>query len=191
MSFRAIARCEAAWRTWEGGGLQRVVLWQGPGADQAIVAEGAAVVAGPDGYAARFRVDCDTAWRVRFARIRIAGGAALELHADGDGRWRDGNGTELAAFSGCIDIDLQASPLTNVLPIRRTGFTAGQAREFRMVYVAFPSLDIFVDEQRYTCIEPCRRYLYEAVDGSFSAELPVDEDGLVLDYPGLFRRVAS
>ena len=35
-----------------------------------------------------------------------------------------------------------------------------------------------------------RLYLFENLDGSgFSAELPVDEDGLVLDYPDLFRRV--
>jgi hypothetical protein len=29
-----------------------------------------------------------------------------------------------------------------------------------------------------------------ALDGDgFRAELPVDEDGIVLDYPGMFRRV--
>jgi uncharacterized protein len=33
-------------------------------------------------------------------------------------------------------------------------------------------------------------YLFENLDGSgFRAELPVDEDGIVLDYPDLFRRV--
>ena len=26
-------------------------------------------------------------------------------------------------------------------------------------------------------------------DGSFEAELPVDEDGLVVDYPSLFERI--
>ena len=36
-----------------------------------------------------------------------------------------------------------------------------------------------------------RLYLFENLDGGgFSAELPVDEDGIVLDYPALFRRVS-
>jgi hypothetical protein len=35
-----------------------------------------------------------------------------------------------------------------------------------------------------------RLYLFESLDGSgFKAELPVDEDGFVLDYPQLFQRV--
>jgi uncharacterized protein len=33
-------------------------------------------------------------------------------------------------------------------------------------------------------------YLFENLDGSdFKAELPVDEDGIVIDYPELFLRV--
>jgi uncharacterized protein len=47
-----------------------------------------------------------------------------------------------------------------------------------------------VDEQRYTCLKRHSLYRYEAVDRSFSADLPVDPDGLVTDYPGLFERVA-
>jgi len=43
-----------------------------------------------------------------------------------------------------------------------------------------------VSEQRYTCLE---RGLYRFEAGRFEAELPVDADGLVLDYPGLFRRI--
>jgi hypothetical protein len=38
-------------------------------------------------------------------------------------------------------------------------------------------------------VEPGRRYRYEAVDGSFARELEVDARGLVVTYPGLFRRV--
>jgi hypothetical protein len=35
-------------------------------------------------------------------------------------------------------------------------------------------------------------YLFENLDGSgFAAELPVDEDGVVPDYPDLFRRVSG
>jgi hypothetical protein len=37
-----------------------------------------------------------------------------------------------------------------------------------------------------------RLYLFEALDASgFKAELAVDEEGIVLDYPQLFRRIGG
>ena len=30
---------------------------------------------------------------------------------------------------------------------------------------------------------------YEAVDGSFTADIRVDRDGIVIDYPGIARRL--
>jgi hypothetical protein len=44
--------------------------------------------------------------------------------------------------------------------------------------------------QAYTCIEPNRRYRFEGLDTGFTAEIAVDDDGLVTDYPGLFERIA-
>ena len=46
-------------------------------------------------------------------------------------------------------------------------------------------------EQRYTCLTPDRRYRYEGLFRAFTAELEVDEVGLMLDYPDTFRRVAT
>jgi hypothetical protein len=42
--------------------------------------------------------------------------------------------------------------------------------------------------QRYTRTGE-RHYLFEEVSSGFAAELAIDEDGLVLDYPGLCRRM--
>jgi hypothetical protein len=44
------------------------------------------------------------------------------------------------------------------LPVRRTDFEKGQARSFQMLYVYFDTLVPVVDGQRYTCIEPGRRW---------------------------------
>ena len=92
-------------------------------------------------------------------------------------------------LDGCIDIDLAGSPFTNTLPIRRRdlGPDVG-AVEFRMLYVPFQTFEPTVDEQRYRCQRP-GLYRYEAVDRSFAADLSVDEDGLVIDYPDLFHRI--
>jgi hypothetical protein len=36
---------------------------------------------------------------------------------------------------------------------------------------------------------PNRLYKFGSFDGGFTADLPVDADGPMLDYPGLIRRV--
>ena len=85
-------------------------------------------------------------------------------------------------------MDLPITPFTNTLPIRRLALAAGASAEIDVVYVRAPALSVEVDRQRYTCLEPMRRYRYEAVDGSFTAEIEVDSRGLVVMYPELFRR---
>jgi hypothetical protein len=57
-----------------------------------------------------------------------------------------------------------------------------------MLYVPFDTFRPLVDEQRYRCVSRLH-YRYEAVDGSFDADITVDEDGLVVDYPPLFSRL--
>jgi hypothetical protein len=42
--------------------------------------------------------------------------------------------------------------------------------------------------QRYTCLEP-QLYRYESVESGYTANLKVDTDGLVLEYPEAWRRV--
>jgi hypothetical protein len=174
----------ARWEDWAGRGLQHLVLTEHP---DAIVAD-CVCVDGDGAFAARYRIQCDIAWRCRELDVEIVGeDRALRLRSDGQGRWTDGAGAPLPALAGAIDVDLPITPFTNTLPIRRLGLTAGASAEIAVVYVRAPELSVEVDHQRYTCLTP-RRYRYEAVDGSFTAEIDVDERGLVLTYPALFRR---
>lgn len=55
-----------------------------------------------------------------------------------------------------------------------------------MAYVEIPELTARAVMQRYTRVSD-GEYRYES--GSFRVTLPVDEQGLVLDYPGYWRRV--
>jgi len=57
-----------------------------------------------------------------------------------------------------------------------------------MAYIRAPELAVVPMRQRYTRLAAVR-YRYENVDSDFAAELPLDDRGLVLDYPGLFRRI--
>ena len=61
-----------------------------------------------------------------------------------------------------------------------------------MVYVSVPTLAVSVEAQRYTCLSQSATgstFRFESLTGDFTADLPVDASGLVLDYPGLFRRI--
>jgi hypothetical protein len=65
----------------------------------------------------------------------------------------------------------------------------GERRQFRMAWIFAPDLTLHPQPQAYTRLAD-RRYLFENLDGSgFTAQLAVDDDGIVLDYPSLFRRV--
>lgn len=138
-----------------------------------------------------YRVTCDPAWTVRRLAVKeLDSGTELAFESDGAGHWTDGTGRLLPALDGCVDVDLTPTPFTNTLPIRRLELQPGESRDLRMVYVLLPEMAIQPAEQRYTCIERGSsggRYRYES--GDFSVDLPVDVDGLVLDYPGYWRRV--
>jgi uncharacterized protein len=178
---------EVRWASEEGAGIEHLAFEANA---EGVVVESVLTGQG-DGraYGLCYRIECDVQWRVKHAFLRVMGGASLELHGDGAGHWRDGNGRALAHLDGCIDIDIAATPFTNTLPIRRLHLRKGERRVLEMVYVAVPDLQVTRMRQAYTCLEPDRAYRYENVGSNFSADLEVDEDGLVIDYPSLFRRL--
>lgn len=190
--FRPLSRRTVRWRPLEGEGLEHLVLGPVDGEDGVAIRAESVVIGDRGGrpYGLRYRVDCDAAWRVRSFAIETVDGPLLRLASDGEGRWRDEGGRALPQFDGCVDIDLAGSPFTNTLPIRRLGLTprSGTAK-LTMLYVPFDTFEPVTDGQRYTCLEEGRLYRYQAEDRTFSADLPVDEDGLVTDYPTLFQRL--
>jgi hypothetical protein len=109
------------------------------------------------------------------------------LLADGSGRWHWDGGPEMTDASGALDVDLTVTPATNTLPIRRLKIDVGQAADLLMAWVQFPGLEVIPSEQRYERLAADR---WKFSTGDFEAELVVDEDGLVLDYGGLFRSLA-
>ena len=181
--------------------MDATVMWeslQWPGAEHlvieteagAIIADG--VVIALDGRPLRlhYRLSCDPDWTTRRLVIQDAVAEELIFESDGAGSWTDGSGRAFDALAGCIDVDIAATPFTNTLPIRRLRLQPGEARDLRMLYVMVPELTVRAADQRYTCLELTDAggvYRYES--GSFQADLRVDPDGLVVDYPGLWRRL--
>jgi hypothetical protein len=147
----------ARWRDWSGEGIEHLVLQERP---DGIHAEAVVLgVADDEAFAARYHVTCDVAWRARRLEVRLVGAdQGLDLSSDGAGRWTDRSGTPLPDLAGAIDVDLTATPFTNTLPIRRLGLRRGQADVIVVVYVEVPALTVVASRQRYTCLEPGRRY---------------------------------
>jgi hypothetical protein len=87
-----------------------------------------------------------------------------------------------------LDLDLQASPLFNSLPVCRDRLHegGGEAGEYTMAFVSVPDLSVQRSAQRYL---PLGRGVVRFRSGSFTADLQFDRDGFVVDYPGLAARV--
>lgn len=88
------------------------------------------------------------------------------------------------------EVDISVSPLSNTLPIRRLRLAVGESADITTAYIRIPELDVTTDPQRYTRIDECE-YLYESRDSDFRRSLTVDEQGLIVEYPGLFTRVET
>ena len=138
-----------------------------------------------------YLVECDRAWHTRRATIagHVGGdGRELALTRGADGEWRS-DGAPVAALAGCVDVDLEFTPSTNLLPIRRLALAIGASAPVRAAWVRFPRLALEPFEQTYTRTGD-RRYRFESADGEFRRELEVDASGLVLEYPGFWRAEA-
>jgi len=170
----------------------------GHGLEQAILmarsADSVLLAFDEDGIPFRltYRLGWDERGRLQQADLEARKGAqvtSLGLRSDGEGHWSSPQGERLHHLDGCIDIDIWPTPLTNSFPLWRSQMHLGQRLEFLMAWVAAPDLTVEAKPQAYTRLAE-RLFLFESLDGSgFKAELPVDDDGLVTDYPGLFRRV--
>lgn len=185
---------DVMWLFWSGEGLEHLKLVC---SGASILADGV-VVGVEEGmpFRMRYELRCDAQWRLREVKVSTLGWGVREisLFADGEGLWTTAGGEPVPALDGCIDVDISATPFTNTLPIQRLGLRPGESVDLKVVYLAVPEMRLEAARQRYTCLKRDDQgglYRYESLDGElagFNAELPVDTDGLVLDYPGLFRR---
>ncbi|PZM07649.1 putative glycolipid-binding domain-containing protein [Rhizobium tubonense] len=191
--FRSLRQTNARWRPFDGEGLEHLTIRPVETSAGAIIRAGGTIIGDRGGtpYGVSYRIDCSPHWEVLFFSVETTDGRTVALWSDGNGHWRHADGRPLPDFDGCIDIDLAGTPFTNSLPIRRLDLTPGSAAaKLNMLYIPFDTFEPTRDAQRYSCLKQDALYRYEAEERSFTADLPVDEDGLVLDYPGLFQRLA-
>lgn len=119
-----------------------------------------------------YSVEWDASWVTRAARVTVNGRSA---------------DVSSALSIGAGDVDIYAVAFTNTLLIRRLMLGVGESREIDVAYVDL-DLNVTRARQRYTRTGDAT-YLYEGLGTGFRAELSVDVDGIVIDYPAVVRRV--
>ena len=131
-------------------------------------------------------ITCDRDWSSRRATVNgWVGDRAIDVTIEAvDGVWRM-NGVEQKQVAHCIDVDLNFSPSTNLLPIRRLNLDVNQSADVRTAWLRFPSFALELLEQRYTRLAE-DRMRYESFTTNFTAELRVSPNGFVLDYENIW-----
>lgn len=176
------------WQPASGRGFERAEVTLGP---EGLVAVGHVIGHDPDPFEVTYHIETDSGWRTRFVSVVEAQtGASVELRVSADGTWTDCEGRILHHLAAAVDVDISATPLSNTLPVRRLALEVGESADIVTAYVEVPGLRVVADPQRYTRLLPAV-YRYESLDSDFQRDVVVDEDGFVLDYPGLFTRVAE
>lgn len=144
-----------------------------------------------EGQACRldYAIACDEQWRTLSALVSGWVGeqdVEIEVIRDEAGLWRL-NLDLIPEVEGCIDVDLNFSPSTNTLPIRRFDLEVGQSVQVRAAWLRFPSFRLEPLEQSYTRVG-ANLYRYESAGGRFVASVEVDEAGLVREYGEIWGR---
>ena len=136
-----------------------------------------------------YLIECNADWETSAARVSGWVGDRqidIEFAVEPDRRWLM-NGVEQAAVHGCTDVDLNFSPSTNLLPIRRLNLSIGEHAPVSAAWLRFPTFEVERLDQIYRRIDETT-YRYESNGGAFAAELKVNQFGLVTNYPGLWER---
>lgn len=135
----------------------------------------------------RYDVTVDSTWATTGVAVDVAAAgspprALTELSALWPGTKRP------PEYRDCVDVDLSFTPATNTLPVRRLSLGIGEEVEIEVAWLVWPELALRAVRQRYARLS---EYRYRYTQDDFVAEIVVDDEGLVLEYEGLWRAIAK
>jgi hypothetical protein len=178
---------ECSWYLLDGTGSEKAVLSRAK-TDWVIQGEIVRLMGGTR-LEAEYVVVCDINWTTKMARVVVSDGRE---NRKTDLRRKDGfwfkDGERYPAIDGCLDVDLEWSPSTNTLPIRRLNIPIGaESGLVKAAWIRFPELIVQPLSQTYLRVAD-DTYLYRSQAGRFEARITVDGQRLVVDYEGFWKR---
>lgn len=137
-----------------------------------------------------YLIHLDRSWLTRSARITGRSGGSTHvtvIETDGMGRWQV-DGVPAPHLRGCLDLDLEASAMTNTFPLHRLHLPVGREVAAPAAYVRVVGLAVERLGQTYSRSSE-GHYDYAAPEFDFACSLTYDQHGLILDYPGIASRL--
>jgi hypothetical protein len=176
--------------------------------DRRMKASGVAIGSGPMPYRLDYRFESRSRFITESIEVVSRGQGwrrSLLLERDKIGEWDASWEThgeallppptgDMKDLAEAFDCDLAISPLTNTMPVLRHDLLRGGGPvEFLMAWISVPDLSVIPSRQRYTFVradELISVVRYESSSRDFVAEIVFDEDGLVVEYPGIGHRLS-
>jgi hypothetical protein len=128
-------------------------------------------------------------WNIKEVSIKsLLDGRAIRLVHKGN-KWHDSTCKHLPEFDGVELVDISISPFTNTLPIKRLQFEDELPQKVDIIYFDENKFSLRRLQQIYSQLDE-RTYRYQdIVLPDFVSDIVVDDDGLVVDFQDMFRRV--
>lgn len=159
--------------------------------DSTLFIEGTSVGVEEDvPWSIHYALEITNTWHFRRATVTDYAGNELSILVDGAGSWTV-NGLPSPELAGCVDIDFEASAVTNTLPVHRLALPIGQRGESTAAYIRTKGLKVERLDQSYTRLPDVDnkiRFDYTSPRFGYHDMLQFDRDGLVNTYPGIAVR---
>ena len=138
-----------------------------------------------------YEVVTDAVWRTRRASVTgYLGNRSIDLRINAARNDWKVDGEVQHSLAGCLDVDLGFTPATNLLVLRRLSLKVGQRAEAPAAYLSFPRMRFVKLPQIYHRTGRTE-YEYEAPTVEYAGTLQVAPSGAIVQYPGLFERLAK
>ena len=137
-----------------------------------------------------YQVFCDSDWRTREVKVQQRNGLVesdLKLSVN-DGTWNRADRGRLPELADCIDVDIELTPATNTLPIKRLNLAVGESAEILAAWIRLPTFVIIPAGQRYDRLSEST-YRYTSLASGFQAEIEIDRYGLPVRYGNIWERI--
>ena len=116
----------------------------------------------------------------------------LSIARDEENMWliTDHQGQSRGSYDGALDVDVVFSPFFNALPIRRTGlYRRVDSVNLPVVYVNLPELTVKQASISYSSSGEDSGEGIKLHSPVAETTITVDQDGFIVDYPGLATRI--
>jgi len=139
----------------------------------------------------RYVIELSSDWHVLRASVTDHAGTCVDLETDGAGSWTI-DGKHRHELQGCLDLDLEASVVTNTIPVHRLALSVGGEGQSAAAYVRSTGLAVERLDQAYRRRPDAAgktRVEYRSPRFGYHDTLLSGSDGLALDYPGIGARI--